>query len=57
MMHVALPTTPAVFNAGVRKLANEQKLWAFGGSGPTDFPGYRKVELYAGDATLELTPY
>jgi hypothetical protein len=23
---------------------------------PTDVPGYRKVELYAGDATLQLAP-
>jgi threonine aldolase len=56
MMHVALPTTPAAFTAGVRKLARDQKLWAFGGSAPTDVPGYRMVELYVGDATLQLTP-
>jgi threonine aldolase len=56
MMHVALPTTAAAFNAGVRKLATEQKLWAFGGSAPTDVPGYRMVEISVGDATLELTP-
>jgi len=56
MMHIALPTTANAFNAGVRKLAKEQKLWAFGGSAPTDVPGYRMVELYVGDATLELTP-
>jgi threonine aldolase len=54
MMHILLPTTPADFNAGARRLATERKLWAFGGSAPTDVPGYRKVELYSGDATLEL---
>lgn len=56
MKHILLSTTAAAFNSGVRKLATEQRLWAFGGSNPTDVPGYRKVELYAGDATLELTP-
>jgi threonine aldolase len=55
MMHIALPTTPAVFNAGVRRLATEQKLWSFGGGSPSEVPGYRMVELYVGDATLELT--
>jgi hypothetical protein len=56
MMHILLPTTAAAFNAGVRKLATEQNMWAFGGSNPSDVPVYRKVELYTGDATLELTP-
>ncbi len=56
MMHIALPTTPAAFNEGLRKLAKEQKLWAYGYSAPSDAPGYRIVELYVGDATLELTP-
>jgi threonine aldolase len=56
MMHVYLRTTPEAFNAGVRRLATEQRLWAFGGSMPTDTPGMRKVELYVGDATFELVP-
>ena len=34
MMHLALRTTPAVFNAGVRRLATDQKLWSFGGVSP-----------------------
>jgi threonine aldolase len=46
MMHILLPTTPETFNAGVRRLATERKVWAFGGSNPTDAPGYR----------MQLTP-
>ena len=56
MMHINLRTTPQAFDAGVRRLATEQKLWAFGGSSPTDTPGIQRVELYVGDATLALKP-
>jgi threonine aldolase len=56
MMHVNLRTTPEVFTAGVRRLATEERLWVFGASVAADTPGYRRVELYAGDATLALTP-
>jgi threonine aldolase len=54
MMHLLLRTTPGAFAAGVRRLATEEKLWAWGVSSATDVPGYRKVELYVGDATLAL---
>ncbi len=56
MMHIHLRTSEEAFDAGVRRLATEQKLWAFGGSMPTDTPGIRRAELYIGDATLELSP-
>ncbi len=56
MMHVFLRTTPQTFYANVRRLAVEQRLWTFGGPVPADVPGYLKVELYAGDATLALSP-
>lgn len=56
MMHISLRTTAEGFLAGVRRLATEEKLWAWGGSSPSDVPGYRQVELYVGDATLELKP-
>jgi threonine aldolase len=55
MMHLHLRTTPAALTAGVRRLATEDRLWTFGGSLPADTPGFRRVELYAGDATLALT--
>jgi threonine aldolase len=56
MMHLHLRTTPAAVIAGVRRLATQERLWAFGGSMPADTPGYRRVELSVGDATLALTP-
>jgi threonine aldolase len=56
MMHIYLRTTADHFNAAVRRMATEQGLWTFGGSQPADVPGYRKVELYVGDAALALTP-
>lgn len=56
MMHIHLRTTPAAVTAGVRRMATEERLWAFGGSMPVDTPGFQRVELYAGDATLALTP-
>ena len=56
MMHIHLRTTPAAVAAGVRRLATEERLWAFGGSVASDTPGFQRVELYAGDATLALTP-
>jgi len=39
----------------MKRLATRQKLWAFGASSRTDTPGIRRVELYVGDATLQLT--
>jgi threonine aldolase len=56
MMHIFLPTTASDFIAGVRRLAKEEGLWTFAGSDEADVPGYRRVELYVGDATLRLTP-
>jgi threonine aldolase len=56
MMHIHLRTTPAAVIAGIRRLAIEQKLWAFGGSIATETPGFRRLELNAGEATLALTP-
>jgi threonine aldolase len=56
MMHIHLGTTPAAVTAGVRRLATEERLWAFGRSAPTDTPGFQRVEAYVGDATLALTP-
>jgi len=56
MMHIYLRTTEQAFHAGVRRLATEQRLWGFGGVWASDVPGYQKVELYCGDATLQLSP-
>jgi len=56
MMHVYLRTSAAHVIAGIRRLAAEDKLWAFSGSNPADVPGYRRLELSVGDATLTFTP-
>ena len=56
MMHIHLRTTEAAVTAGIRRMATEQGLWTWSGSSPTDTPGYRRIELTVGDATLGLTP-
>ena len=56
MMHLHLRTTEAAVTAGIRRLAAERKLWAFGGSATLDTPGLRRLELTVGDATLAFTP-
>ena len=56
MMHLHLRTSPAAVTAGIRRMATEQRLWTWGGSAPTETPGYRRVELTVGDATLGFTP-
>jgi threonine aldolase len=56
MMHVHLRTDAAAVTAGIRRLATEQRLWTWAGSSPVETPGYRRVELTVGDATLAFTP-
>ena len=56
MMHLHLRTTEAAVTAGIRRLAADHGLWAFGGSMALDSPGLRGVELTVGDATLAFTP-
>ena len=56
MMHLHLRTTDAAITAGIRRLASERSLWAFGGGAPLDTPGLRGLELTVGDATLAFTP-
>ena len=56
MMHVHLKTDAPAVTAGIRRLASDQRLWTWGGSSPTETPGYRRVELTVGDATLAFTP-
>jgi threonine aldolase len=55
MMHLHLRTTEAAVTAGIRRMAIEQRLWTWGGSSPTATPGYRRVELTVGAATLTFT--
>ena len=56
MMHLHLRTTELAVTAGIRRLATERRLWAFGGSGSLDTPGLRGLELTVGDATLAFAP-
>ena len=56
MMHLHLRTTEAAVTAGIRRLATERRVWAFGGSGSLDTPALRGLELTVGDATLGFTP-
>jgi threonine aldolase len=56
MMHIYLRTTQAAVIDGIRRLAADEKLWTFGGSVAADTPGYRRVELSVGEATLAFTP-
>ena len=56
----ALVMTPPVLaraavTAGIRRLATERNLWAFGGSAVLDTPGLRGLELTVGEATLAFT--
>jgi threonine aldolase len=56
MCHLHLRTTPADVVAGIRRLAREDRIWAWGGSVPTDTPGIQRVELFVGEATMGFTP-
>ena len=56
MLHIHLRTTASVALAGVRRLATEERIWAVGGTAPTDTPGIRRIELSVGDATLVFSP-
>ena len=55
MMHLHLRTTEAAVTRGIRRLATERGLWAFGGSAAVGTPGIRALELTVGDATLAFT--
>ena len=55
MMHIHLRTTESAVDAGIRRLAEEQGLWAWGGTWATDVPAIRGVELRVGDAALNLS--
>ena len=56
MLHIHLRTTSATALAGIRRLAGEERIWAVGGTAPTDTPGLRRIELSVGDATLGFSP-
>src|SRR5215213_8132585 len=45
MMHIHLRTTPRDANAGIVRLAKDEKIWAFSVTAPTEIPRIRRVEL------------
>jgi len=55
MMHLLVATTPRRFADGVRALATEQSVWAWGESMPTGDPDVRRLELSVGDATCTFS--
>ena len=55
MMHLSVRTSAAAFVATATRLAADEGIWTWGNSVATDVPGWRKVELVVGDATLALS--
>jgi threonine aldolase len=56
MMHLLLRTDADAYRAAALRLVTEQKLWVGLRSGSCDLPGWRRIELTVGDATLDFTP-
>ena len=56
MMHLHLRTTEAAVVDGVRRIANDRRIWTWGGSSAADTSGIRRLELTVGDATLGFPP-
>lgn len=56
MMHLLLETTQDGYRAAARRLAAEDKIWAWPTAMTTGDPGVQRVELSVGDATCELRP-
>lgn len=56
MMHLHLRVGEQAFLEAARAIAEEQDLFTWARSNPTDSPSIRRVELTVGDATLGFTP-
>ncbi len=56
MLHLLLRTSADAFTAAARALIEQEGLWTWPASSPTDDPGVRLVELAVGDATLSMSP-
>lgn len=54
MMHLLLTASAGTIEAGIRRLATEQKVWTFQKAMATGDPAVQRVELSVGDATLAL---
>jgi threonine aldolase len=56
MLHLLLAATPDTVEAGIRRLAADDRLWTFQQTMTTADPAVQRVELSVGDATLRLDP-
>jgi hypothetical protein len=56
MMHLHLRVDAEDYRATWRRLATEEKLWVWPRARSSSTPGWSRVELTVGDATLEVTP-
>lgn len=56
MCHIHLRTTPSAAIEGIRRLAKDERIFAWGGTTPTDTPGIQRVELSVGESTVGFTP-
>lgn len=56
MMHLHLRTDVDTYRATHARLATEDKLWVWPDTAPSALPGWRRVELAVGDATLDWAP-
>jgi hypothetical protein len=56
MMHLHLRTDADTYRAGALRLVTEEKLWVGLRSVAVELPGWRRIELTVGDATLDFSP-
>jgi threonine aldolase len=56
MMHLYLRVDEKAFTANAIRIAEEQSIFTWPGTSPSDLPSTRIVELTVGDATLEHSP-
>ena len=56
MLHVLLEVDGDAFRERTLAIAENEGFWTWPGSFATDHPGWRRVEMTVGDATLQLSP-
>lgn len=56
MFHLHLEVDPDALRSAARRLAADDGIWTWASSLPTGSPGWRKVEVTVGDATLDISP-
>jgi threonine aldolase len=56
MMHLRFRVDEKVFLSAARRIAEEEGIFTWTGTSPTETPSRRRLELTVGDATLQFTP-